>query len=91
VAFGTPEIGIKPDPAPFHRVLDGLEIVPDRAVHVGNSLESDVAGARAAGVPAVWFRAAGESAGESTDEFAPEFVVDDLVEFHHDPLPWTDP
>jgi putative hydrolase of the HAD superfamily len=86
VGFGRPEIGVKPDPAPFHRVLDGLGIAPDQAVHVGNSLESDVAGARAAGVPAVWLRLD----GASPDEIAPEYVVEDLADLHDDPLPWTD-
>jgi HAD superfamily hydrolase (TIGR01549 family) len=86
VAFGTPEIGIKPDPAPFHRVLDGLDIAPGRAVHVGNSLESDVAGANAAGVPAVWLRLDGAPA----DDITPEYVIDGLAELHHEPHPWTD-
>jgi len=44
----------KPDPAPFHRALDALDVRPERAVHVGNSLEADVAGARAAGLRSVW-------------------------------------
>lgn len=44
----------KPDPEPFHRALDELDARPERAVHVGNSLTTDVAGARAAGVRAAW-------------------------------------
>lgn len=44
----------KPDPEPFERALAALEAGADRTVHVGNSLRSDVAGARAAGVGAVW-------------------------------------
>ena len=44
----------KPDPEPFETALAALEASPDRAVHVGNSLSSDVAGAHAAGVRSVW-------------------------------------
>ena len=39
-----------PTPAPFEAALSALSVRPERAVHVGNSLRSDVAGARAAGV-----------------------------------------
>jgi len=49
------EAGVaKPDPAIFERALEiagGIE--PGHALHVGDSLEADVAGARAAGVEAV--------------------------------------
>lgn len=49
--YGVPP---KPDRAPFHRALADLDVRPERAVHVGNSLEADVAGARAAGLRSVW-------------------------------------
>lgn len=44
----------KPHPEPFERALDALDTPADRAVHVGNSLSSDVAGAHAAGVASAW-------------------------------------
>jgi len=44
----------KPAPEPFHAALDDLGVAPERAVHVGNSLRSDVAGAHAAGVESAW-------------------------------------
>ncbi len=49
--YGVPA---KPDPGPFHRALEDLSVAPDRAVHVGNSLTSDVAGAHAAGLASAW-------------------------------------
>jgi putative hydrolase of the HAD superfamily len=49
------EAGVaKPDPSIFRRALDRLGVPPAAAWHVGDSLASDVAGARAAGVTAVW-------------------------------------
>jgi putative hydrolase of the HAD superfamily len=49
------DVGIgKPDPLPFHAALDALATEPGRAIMIGNRLERDVAGARAAGVRAVW-------------------------------------
>ena len=48
------ELGVaKPDPAIFRAALDRLGAGPDGALHVGDSLEDDVAGARAAGLEAV--------------------------------------
>jgi putative hydrolase of the HAD superfamily len=48
------ELGVaKPDPAIFRAALDRLGAGPDGALHVGDSVEDDVAGARAAGLEAV--------------------------------------
>ncbi len=44
----------KPDPRIFLDALAALGIRPEQAVHVGDSLRSDVAGAKAAGIMAVW-------------------------------------
>ena len=40
----------KPDPAIFTAALERAGARPEDAVHVGDSLEKDVAGARAAGI-----------------------------------------
>lgn len=40
----------KPEPAFFQRALARLDLEPGRAAHLGNDLERDVAGARAAGI-----------------------------------------
>jgi putative hydrolase of the HAD superfamily len=48
------EVGAaKPDPAPFVRGLELAGVAPEDALHVGDSLDNDVAGARAAGIRAV--------------------------------------
>jgi HAD superfamily hydrolase (TIGR01459 family) len=44
----------KPDPAVYRPVLDLLGVPPDRVLAVGDSLRTDIAGARAAGVDACW-------------------------------------
>lgn len=54
------EVGAaKPDPAPFVRGLELAGVAPEDALHVGDSLDNDVAGARAAGVRAVLVDRAG--------------------------------
>jgi len=54
--FADPANGVepKPDPEPFRRALSALEIDPDDAVHVGDSLSCDVAGANQFGLASVW-------------------------------------
>lgn len=72
----------KPDPEPFERALGALGVDAGRAVHVGNSLTTDVPGARAAGVGAAWLRS-----GTVDPDPEPDYVLDgldDLVEH-----PWT--
>ena len=54
VVHGGHDAPYKPSVEPFHLALDELGVGPERAVHVGNSLESDVRGAIAAGLQAVW-------------------------------------
>jgi putative hydrolase of the HAD superfamily len=51
----------KPDPAIFDRALSLLGAEADGSVHVGDSLDNDVEGARAAGLRAVLVARAGES------------------------------
>jgi len=70
----------KPDPAPFHRSLDALDATPERAVHVGNSLESDVAGAAAAGVRSVWLGNGVESPSPT-----PDYRIESLRELSSPP------
>ena len=54
VVHGGHDAPYKPDPEPFYVALETLGVDPDRAVHVGNSVESDVAGAHNAGLRSVW-------------------------------------
>ena len=44
----------KPEPTIFARALDALGIEPGRAVHIGDSLHSDVRGAASLGITTAW-------------------------------------
>jgi putative hydrolase of the HAD superfamily len=46
----------KPAPAIFARALELAGVLPDATIHVGDSLEEDVAGARAAGIEPILIR-----------------------------------
>ena len=54
--FTEPSAGIGPKPsaAPFERALTELAVTPDAAIHVGDSLHADVAGANAMGLDSAW-------------------------------------
>lgn len=50
------QVGVsKPDPKIFSLALDRAAAEPEEAVMIGDSWESDVLGARSAGIPAIWF------------------------------------
>jgi len=86
VVHGGVDAPYKPDPEPFHRALADLRIDPGRAVHVGNSLESDVAGAHAAGLRSVWY-ADGQDGVDPDPE--PHHAVTSLREVAEEP--WARP
>ncbi len=48
----------KPDPALFHIACRELACEPDEVVHVGDDMELDVRGARAAGLHVIWMNRA---------------------------------
>ena len=77
--FISGEVGIaKPDPAIFHLALTQLGVAPEEAVMVGDSLTIDVAGARAAGITAVWLNRDGRQP-EAGDP-APDYEIASLSE-----------
>lgn len=65
------EIGAaKPSPVPFQRALALLGARREEALHAGDQLDEDVAGARAAGVEAVLVDRAGDGAPEGVRTIA---------------------
>ena len=70
-AISSAEAGAaKPDPAPFRAALQAAGCQPHEAVHVGDSAENDVAGARAAGVRPVLLARGGGGDIASLSELA---------------------
>ena len=66
-AVSSAEVGAaKPDPAIFAAALRVAGVAPEDAVHVGDSLELDVAGARAAGIEPVLVLRDGTTPPEGT-------------------------
>lgn len=69
----------KPAAEIFAHTLSSLGIAPDRALHIGDSLHYDVAGAREAGLTAVWLNRNGLERGTTATE--PDHEVADLDAF----------
>jgi len=71
------EVGVhKPDPVAFELVLDRLDRPAGEAIYIGNSLPTDIAGAKAAGLQAAWVNRDGRTA----DGAAPDLVVEQTVD-----------
>lgn len=60
----------KPSPFLFETAAVRLGVRPDDIWFVGDRLDTDIAGAKAAGIPAVWMRPAGQA-----DSAEPDLVV----------------
>lgn len=59
---------IKPDRRPFRQALTDLRALPSEALFVGDTFETDIRGAQAAGMEAVWLT--GEPASDVSDTTA---------------------
>jgi len=81
VVHGGHDAPYKPDPEPFDIALDTLGIDHDRTVHVGNSLESDVAGAHNAGITSVWL----DGDSDSEPDPVPDYRVESMHEVADEP------
>ncbi|PSQ00361.1 haloacid dehalogenase [Halobacteriales archaeon QS_4_69_31] len=82
VVHGGHDAPYKPDPEPFRVAMSELGADPARTVHVGNSLESDVTGALAAGVRAVWYA---NGVGAENPEPEPHHVVESMHRVAEEP------
>lgn len=72
------EVGVgKPDPRIFEAAMQKLDVEPEAALMVGNSLKRDIAGARQAGLRAVWVNRLGFEPG---DDVKPVIEVKSLFE-----------
>nr|WP_254663104.1 HAD-IA family hydrolase [Haladaptatus sp. W1] len=70
VVFAGHDTPAKPNPEPFERALSELDSTSERTLHVGNSLETDVPGAKSAGIGTVWVPADRNETPEPTPDFA---------------------
>lgn len=72
------DVGVhKPDPGIFEHLLRVAGVSAEGAAHVGDSMYSDVAGARAAGLTAVWYPPRRRE-HDPMDEHQPHAIVDVL-------------
>ncbi|WP_408959529.1 HAD family hydrolase [Natrinema sp. 74] len=72
----------KPNSEPFERAMESLDVSPSTTVHVGDSLETDIAGATAAGLDSVWI-----SPDDDRQGFDPTYRVASIGDLLQPP--WT--
>ncbi|RDI72406.1 HAD family hydrolase [Halopelagius longus] len=65
----------KPHSDPFDRALARLDVEAEATLHVGNSLEHDVAGAQDAGLRAAWCPVAADA---DPGDHSPDYVLESL-------------
>ncbi len=81
-SFSAREIGCaKPDPRIFAAACRRLNLEPAQVLHIGDDLELDIRGARAAGMATAWVRRAGSAVlVESPDDGPVVLDLDELVQ-----------
>lgn len=72
----------KPNPRIFHQMLARLDVPPERAIMVGDTLGADVLGAANAGLRSVWITRRADSPANRAhaDTIKPDYVVEGLGE-----------
>jgi putative hydrolase of the HAD superfamily len=74
--FVSQAVGLaKPDPALFEYACGRLCTTPARCVYVGDAWDTDVVGARAAGMPCVWLNRRGRARPQDTRGVSPTWEV----------------
>jgi len=76
---------LKPHPEIFYAALRGLGTEPGETVMVGNSLRTDIAGAKMVGMRAVWKRN-GRRQVQADPAIPPDAMIDDLWEIRRLPF-----
>jgi FMN phosphatase YigB (HAD superfamily) len=79
VVYAGHELPAKPKPDAFYQALAYVDAEPETVVHVGNSVRSDVRGAKNAGVRSAWIRD-----GDGSDGFVPTPRPDYVLNSMHD-------
>ncbi|MXV60827.1 HAD-IA family hydrolase [Natronorubrum sp. JWXQ-INN-674] len=79
--FTEPSAGIYPKPSaePFERALSELDATTDAAIHVGDSLHADIAGANAMGIDSAWIDTGHDQLGDGGHE--PTYRLSSLETF----------
>jgi HAD superfamily hydrolase (TIGR01549 family) len=78
LAFSNGFAAAKPSKKIFDATLAEIGVPPPRALHVGDNMHTDVAGAAAAGMSTVWVRGGIESPVNTSHE--PDYTVDSVTE-----------
>ncbi len=69
----------KPDPRIFEFLFAQAGVSASHAAHVGDSIHSDIAGARAAGMTAIWYPPK-KRAHDEVGEHHPDAIIDSLAD-----------
>lgn len=76
IIFSSEHGYLKPSPYPFTKAIEALNVERSKVVYVGDSLRRDVAGAKAAGLSAVWISNDRSPAGDGAVQ--PDLIIRDL-------------
>lgn len=68
----------KPNHLIFDLTLEALRVIPQRVIHVGDNIHTDVAGAAAVGITTVWV--SGSTQTDLPFDVKPDFTLQTILE-----------
>ena len=74
------DVAPKPAPEPFELALERVGTAPEAAVHVGDSMRTDVRGASAAGLRSILLDAASTDGDRGSSDHGPAYRIDSIAE-----------
>jgi len=83
IVYAGSETAPKPDSEPFKQAIADLDTSPSHVLHVGDSFELDVAGAKRSGLQAAWI--ACEDGTQTDVDIQPDFIFESIESLCNEP------
>jgi len=87
LAFSNQQEISKPEARIFTATIEELEVVPERALHVGDNLHTDIGGAAAIGMSTAWVKCGISSPVEPMAE--PDYIIESILELTEIARKWS--
>ncbi len=83
IIVGGDEPEEKPAPSIFSKAMSFAHVQPEEALHVGDSLSSDICGANRSGIKSVWISDSTQNINEVHKEHQPTYMIEQFMDINN--------
>ncbi len=83
IIVGGDEPEEKPAPSIFSKAMSLANVQPEEALHVGDSLSSDIYGANRSGIKSVWISDSTQNINEVHKEHQPTYMIEQFMDINN--------